>query len=954
MLESQAWWTQHRDPTVSYILTHNHIATFNGRQFTGVAGLNVTSRNGAVRFETPTMTPTTTTGERVLYVNSSNQLIFDDGSSKTTLGGVGGGGVPSFETLFAADATMTVTPDTAFTIAGNRSTATDVVVLTNVGGGSGQVLQITNSGTGKDIQGTSATWNVTKLGVGTFAGLSISGTSSALATTGAAVWTLLDSSATSLSIGASGATSMMVFDTTGGSEVVKFGNNIQVTDGLATLISSSNTVSNLLVTNNTITTYGANATDAGAVVIRSTSLTTGSLLQLSLSDTNNAGGFYLNCRDSVGGTNDFTVGENGVVVMLGTAASNALTISNGDVLLSDGSITLTDADNAASLSVTNDTVTTAALVAVTGSGAFTGSTTSSFVSITPTGLTTGTALYIAGAAATTASVLVDVTTSTTTGSVMRLVGTGVQLDGAATGVLTMVADSATTAGATAGRGLVSLSADGLTTGTGLDVTSTSLGLTSGELANFEHICSGTITGAKTDQLVDVTSSRTHTSTTTISDDYDALSVVRTNVINNGTTGTLNAAGSALYIENVSTQTAGTLEDTANGIEVVMTGGAEAQGYGLSITHSGTTVGRAISVAASQTTGTVMLVTANSLTTTGVGVSIAGTDAGITSGSLLRVSTGTAGLLATNGIVSIRGTGAHTSTANVGLLDVQSAALVGTAANGTLVNFKTTSGSQVDVTALNVEMTTTTTGFTGNFVKFTGTSTTGAGNLILVTGGNTSAGTMLKFVNNALTSGQGILFAHTTSVISDGGSMLRLSSSSVDTGGATNGCVLDIGSTGSTAGTVVKITDTALTTGVALGLALTGVYTGTGLVNVSAANTSGCAVLITASSMTSGSGLTVTSASTDTGAFACGLFKVTATQAVAAAPLKTSNVAVNNSKFTKVLVATDGTKTVTIWLDQDGTTPNGTLSGTAGDICLNGPSNRTFYCTGTTSWSASNA
>ncbi len=34
---------------------------------------------------------------------------------------------------------------------------------------------------------------------------------------------------------------------------------------------------------------------------------------------------------------------------------------------------------------------------------------------------------------------------------------------------------------------------------------------------------------------------------------------------------------------------------------------------------------------------------------------------------------------------------------------------------------------------------------------------------------------------------------------------------------------------------------------------------------------------------------------------------------------------------------------------DGTTPNGNLSGSVGDICLGGPSGQPFYCTGTTNW-----
>lgn len=34
---------------------------------------------------------------------------------------------------------------------------------------------------------------------------------------------------------------------------------------------------------------------------------------------------------------------------------------------------------------------------------------------------------------------------------------------------------------------------------------------------------------------------------------------------------------------------------------------------------------------------------------------------------------------------------------------------------------------------------------------------------------------------------------------------------------------------------------------------------------------------------------------------------------------------------------------------DGTTPNGNLSGTAGDVCFNGPSGQPFYCGGGTTW-----
>lgn len=42
--------------------------------------------------------------------------------------------------------------------------------------------------------------------------------------------------------------------------------------------------------------------------------------------------------------------------------------------------------------------------------------------------------------------------------------------------------------------------------------------------------------------------------------------------------------------------------------------------------------------------------------------------------------------------------------------------------------------------------------------------------------------------------------------------------------------------------------------------------------------------------------------------------------------------------------------ISIWTS-NGTTPNGNLSGTTGDICINCDSGKTYYCTGTTNWTA---
>lgn len=58
--------------------------------------------------------------------------------------------------------------------------------------------------------------------------------------------------------------------------------------------------------------------------------------------------------------------------------------------------------------------------------------------------------------------------------------------------------------------------------------------------------------------------------------------------------------------------------------------------------------------------------------------------------------------------------------------------------------------------------------------------------------------------------------------------------------------------------------------------------------------------------------------------------------------------ITSTNFRKLLTETD--TSCTIWIS-DGTTPNGNLSGQAGDICLNGDAGNIYRCTGTTNWTA---
>lgn len=65
-----------------------------------------------------------------------------------------------------------------------------------------------------------------------------------------------------------------------------------------------------------------------------------------------------------------------------------------------------------------------------------------------------------------------------------------------------------------------------------------------------------------------------------------------------------------------------------------------------------------------------------------------------------------------------------------------------------------------------------------------------------------------------------------------------------------------------------------------------------------------------------------------------------------APIDITQNAITNVNFRKLWKETNAG--VTLWIS-DGTTPDGNLSGIAGDVCYNGPGGAIFYCTGTVNW-----
>ena len=511
------------------------------------------------------------------------------------------------------------------------------------------MLNFAQSGAGKDIDGTSSTWSVSKAGALTCVSIADSATDATLqvdgngtggvticgTSTGAITLTTATTATVSLTITGSADANAFIIDN----------GDVLISNGKIAL-TNDDTDSALAITAASVTTGNVGSITAVGV-------TTGALWYLSTTEAGMTAdiGDYIRCYNSTVGASQFRVSTNGRTTITGNAVgTNSLTITAGDLTMSDGNVAVTSTGTTDVFSITDDSLLANNALIVKGSGAFTGTGASSFVAITPTGATTGTGLYIALAAATTLSYALDITTSTTTGAAARLTNSGILTGvGAA---LSIIADSATTPGNAAGEGVVNISADGLTLGTVFNVESVSNELmTSGNLADFTHSASGTTVAAKTGTIVNITSSITESGTST--QDYDVLSLTRTSI--HDTAGTLTAQGAILKLENVATETGATLTDTVHGIEILMD--TQGTGSGVFITHSATGA-KAIDVVSAATTVSCVLITSSgvkannkaSLEVTNSGATAAG-------GSILRVTNNGTPAAATSYLVDFDYSGA---------------------------------------------------------------------------------------------------------------------------------------------------------------------------------------------------------------------------------------------------------------------------------------------------------
>jgi len=497
-----------------------------------------------------------------------------------------------------------------------------------------------------------------------------------------------------------------------------------------------------------------------------------------------------------------------MAVFAGDAGSNSLTLTAGDVVFSDGSVAITDADDAATFTVTNDTATSASVIVLAGSGVFTGSTTTSWMTITPSGLTTGTAVYMPLAALTTGTGLSIVCNTVTSGKVFHI--------SSSVGGTTMTAN--------------------------------------GRLFYVQHTGTATNSCAALAEVISAAADETIIAKFTASGALALGNIVKVS-------GSSMTTGSGIVMSDLDSLTTGIGLHIASAATAITGAGRL-----IYVNHTGSTGTSAtlVEFATAATDETIVCQLTTAAMVTGVALAITGTT-GMTTGSLIRATTSTAAAVATNGIYSFKSTGAFTSTSNCGLVDIGATATTA----GTVVHITSSAAGQATSELLNVTASGYTTGYTGNVVNITGVSTTGASNVLLVTGANTTAGNTVKIDAAAITTGTGLLVTSAGVLITTGELVSLVANGATTCTGVirasatalTDGWVAEFtggGANFSASGGMVNLAMGAATVGTGISITTSGVYTGTtGIIDINAASaTTGILMDINGAGLTSGTALKI--------------------------------------------------------------------------------------------------
>lgn len=231
---------------------------------------------------------------------------------------------------------------------------------------------------------------------------------------------------------------------------------------------------------------------------------------------------------------------------------------------------------------------------------------------------------------------------------------------------------------------------------------------------------------------------------------------------------------------------------------------------------------------------------------------------------------------------------------------------------------------------------------GMLITSSGTLVT-TGNLLTLTANSaTTAAGLLRINANGLTSGIAAVIASSATAITGAGRLLYVNHTGAT---GTSATLSEFASAATDETIVLSVTaSAALAAGKALQISGAAVTTGTLLdISDNTAHTTGYAVKVLTNS-------------SDTGTRSLVYVKQDHASASGATPLELINDgALALIKGTAAATSTHfypfaKVNSVTIWMG-DGTTANGALTGTAGDILINGGSNKPEYCTGTTSWTA---
>jgi hypothetical protein len=191
---------------------------------------------------------------------------------------------------------------------------------------------------------------------------------------------------------------------------------------------------------------------------------------------------------------------------------------------------------------------------------------------------------------------------------------------------------------------------------------------------------------------------------------------------------------------------------------------------------------------------------------------------------------------------------------------------------------------------------------------------------------------LRVNGNALTSGIGVVITSSATAITGAGRLLR-----VDHTGATGtSATLSEFASAATDETVIhQITASgALALGVASKISVLSMTTGTAL------------VINDADALTTGNLITLLSNSSSNGTRTLVTLKNDHASATGTTLMSFTQDAPTSTNYFKACTFNG----YTLWIG-NGTTPNGNLSGTAGDWLIGGDTGKGYFCTGTTSWTA---